>query len=213
MRRTADVRPAPRHLARRARPARRMARRSRPGGAAGLRAARPRLPLALRDALQLRADVGPSGRLDLVGPLRAGAALRHDGLRPRRARPRGRRRHLLRRRPQGARPLRACGRCATRSSRIAAPRLLPAERARTSSASRTCSASAATRPTPRRSSGSFGSKALDGHPTPATPFVRAGHRRLGRRPRRRRWASRWRRADCVRRAARRACTSSKARAA
>ncbi len=46
------------------------------------------------------------------------------------------------------------------------------ERCPTSSASKTCSASAAIRRTATPLFGEFGSKALDGHPTPATPFVR-----------------------------------------
>ena len=45
-------------------------------------------------------------------------------------------------------------------------------RPRSACASRTCSASAATRSPTRRSSAQFGAQALDGHPTPATPFVR-----------------------------------------
>ena len=44
--------------------------RSRRRSSRRLRDVRPRLPLALRAALQLRADVGPPGRLDLVGPVR-----------------------------------------------------------------------------------------------------------------------------------------------
>ena len=145
---------------------------ARRGGARPLRGGRPLLPLALRAPLQLRADVGPPRRLDLLGPLRRGHPLRRDGLRPREARPRGRRHRLLRRRPQGDGPLRDVG---------AARRARPRRRAR-----RCCPADAARAPAPRgparlppqpdrprrRSSASFGAKALDGHPTPATPFVR-----------------------------------------
>ena len=64
-----------------------------------------------------------------------------------------------------------CGRCATRSRASPHPRCCRRTR-RSSCGSRTCSASAATRPPRRRSSRSSGAKALDGHPTPATPFVR-----------------------------------------
>src|SRR5512147_662092 len=73
-------------------------------GAGALREPRPLLPLALRPALQLRADVGPSWRLDLLGSLRGGHPLRRGRLRARLSRPRGRGRRLLRRGPQGDGP-------------------------------------------------------------------------------------------------------------
>ena len=70
----------------------------------------------------------PGGSIS-SGPLRGRPALRRPGLRHRRAGPRGRRHHLLRRRPQGDGPLRACGRCATRSLRIGDPGAAPGRRA------------------------------------------------------------------------------------
>ena len=57
-------------------------------------------------------------------------------------------------------------------ARIAAPESAASCRRDFSSASKICSGSAATRGQRRRSSNKFGAKALDGHPTPATPFVR-----------------------------------------
>src|SRR3989304_1348947 len=63
-------------------------------GAPPLRDARPRLPLAVRAALQLRPHLGPSRRLDLVGPVRRRAPLRRARLRPPAARPPRRRRRL-----------------------------------------------------------------------------------------------------------------------
>ena len=78
---------------------------ARPGGTAPLRGDGPLLPLALRAALQLRADVGTPGRVDLLGPLRGGPAVRRHGLRARPAGPRRRRSDLVRGRPQGDGPL------------------------------------------------------------------------------------------------------------
>ena len=66
----------------------------RPGGpldagrARPLRDLRPHLPLALRAALQLRADLRSPRRVDLLGPLRRRHPLRRARLRPRRPGPR-----------------------------------------------------------------------------------------------------------------------------
>jgi hypothetical protein len=60
-------------------------------------------------AVQLRPDLGAPGRLDLVGPLRRGAALRRDGLRPGPAGSRGRGHHLVRGRAQGDGPVHDVG--------------------------------------------------------------------------------------------------------
>ena len=118
-----------------------------------LRGGRPLLPLAVRAPLQLRADVGPPRGLDLLGPVRRGDPLRRDGLRAREARPRRRGHRLLRGGSQGDGPLLDVG-----AARRARPRRQPgppAEGAPTSAcASRTCSASAATRRARRRSSAS-----------------------------------------------------------
>ena len=67
------------------------------------------LPRALRAAVQLRADLGASGRLDLGGALLGGAALRRSRLRPGRPRARRRRRALVCGRAQGHGPLRPVG--------------------------------------------------------------------------------------------------------
>src|SRR5665647_2422552 len=61
----------------------------------------PPVSLAVRPALQLRADVRAPRWLDLVRAFRGGDPFRRPRLRPRRPRPAGRRHHLLRRRPQG----------------------------------------------------------------------------------------------------------------
>ncbi len=98
---------------------------ARRGGPRPLRGGRPLLPVALRAPLQLRADVGPSRRLDLLGPLRRGDPLRRDGLRAREARPRGGRHRLLRGRSQGDGPLLDVG-----ASRRARPRRQPVSAAR-----------------------------------------------------------------------------------
>ncbi len=145
-----------------------LGRRPRP-----LREARPDLPVAVRPPLQLRAHVRPSGRLHLVGALRRGHPLRLGRLRPRRPRPRRRRHRLLRGRPQGDGPLRAVG-PARRDRRASADRpaaLLPADdrhRLRLEDLLGFRRNPITDTPLFR----AFGARALDGHPTPATPFVR-----------------------------------------
>ena len=79
------------------------------GGPRPLRDLRPHLPRALRAPLQLRADVGPPRRVDLVGAFHDRDPLRVRRLRRRRPRPRGRRHRLVRGRPQGDGPLRPVG--------------------------------------------------------------------------------------------------------
>ena len=67
------------------------------------------LPRHVRDPLQLRADVGPSGRVDLIRTHRGRPSLRRARLRRGASRARGRGRALLRRRTQGDGPLRHVG--------------------------------------------------------------------------------------------------------
>ena len=119
---------------------------------AALRGVRPLLPLAVRAALQLRADVGAPRRLDLVGPLRRRAALRrarttsspHPSARTPTSSPT----------PPGHKahgPLRDVGAARRDRARRAARRCC--RRTRSSGCgSRTCSASAATRSRRRRCS-------------------------------------------------------------
>ena len=140
-------------------------------GAGALRDVRPRLPLALRDALQLRADVGAPRRLHLVRPLRGRPAVRRLDYDVGAPRPRGRRHHLAT--PPATRPWACtpCGRCATRCLRIGDPALLPddeRQRLRLEDLLGFRRNPITATPLFRR----FRAKALDGHPTPATPFVR-----------------------------------------
>ena len=144
-----------------------------------IRAPRPGLSLALRPALQLRADLGPSRRLDLLGALRGGLLFDAPGLRFLRSGPRRRRHHFLRRRPQGPRALCHVGAAQRDGCASAAPSSCRATSGG-SCGSRTCSVSAATRSTATPLFTKLQVKALDGHPTPATPFVRLCHRRLRR---------------------------------
>ena len=146
---------------------------ARGGRARPLRGVRSLLPLALRAPLQLRADCPaiPGGSIS-SGRFVAGLLFDAHGLRPREPRPRGRRPHLLRGRTQGDGPLRDVGAAQRGRARRRTRACCPTDES-TSSGSRTCSASAATRRSddaavPRSST----RKALDGHPTPATPFVR-----------------------------------------
>ena len=93
------------------------------------------------------------------------------GLRPRRPRPRGRRHRLY---AAGHKAMGLYAMWALRdevAARRASRRCCRPTRS-SACGSRTCSASAATRSPRRRCSASFRAKALDGHPTPATPFVR-----------------------------------------
>ncbi len=152
------------------------------GGRAGrLRDPRSALPRALRPALQLRADLGPSRRLDLVGPLRGRPAVRRARLRP--GRLPSARTPTSCRMPPATRPWAStpCGRCATRSP--AWPRPSCCRRATPlACASRTCSAFAATRRPPRRCFAAMHAKGA-GRPPDAGHALRAPrHRRLGRRP-------------------------------
>ena len=97
------------------------------------------------------------------------AAVRRDGLRPCAPRTPGRRHHVLRGRAQGARPVRPVG--AAQRGRAHRGAGAVARRRKLACALRTCSASAATRVAMPPFTASH-AKALDGHPTPATPFVR-----------------------------------------
>ena len=140
------------------------------GRARPLRGVRPAVPLALRPPLQLRAHVGPPRRVDLVRAVRRGRALRRHGLRARRPGAAGRRPDQLRGRPQGHGPVRHVG-AARRSGRGGRP----------GAAARTAGAAPAPGGPPRVQAQphhatplfrEFGARALDGHPTPATPFVK-----------------------------------------
>ena len=121
------------------------ARRRRPRPLRGLR---PLLPLAVRAPLQLRADVGPPGRARSPRAASSRAllfdAMDYDA----RASPTARTPTSSPTRPATRRwASTRCGRCATSSRASASPALLPADAKRPRCASRTCSASAATRST------------------------------------------------------------------
>ena len=143
---------------------------ARRGGAGPLRGGRPLLPLALRAPLQLRADVGPPRGLDLLGPLRRRDPLRRDGLRRSRS-PTARTPTSSPTRPATRRwASTRCGRCATRSPASAPRRCCPqdaADRLRLEDLLGFRRNPTSATPLFRK----FGAKALDGHPTPATPFV------------------------------------------
>ena len=94
---------------------------------AALRALRPGLPLPVRDALQLRADVRPPRRLDFFRPVRRVAPVRIRWTTTwRRPIVRTRTSSPTRRATRPSACTR-CGRCETRSSRIGAPELLAAD--------------------------------------------------------------------------------------
>ena len=97
-----------------------------PGRARPLRGLRPPLPLALRPPLQLRADVGPPRRLDLLRARRRRRPLRRARLRARRPGPAGRRPRSATRPATRPWACTRCGRCATRWRAVADPALLPA---------------------------------------------------------------------------------------
>ena len=136
-----------------------------------LRHARSDLPHALRVHVQLRAAFRTSGRLDFLRPFRRAAALRRDGLRSRRVRSEHDADIISYAAGHKALGLYAMWALRNEIARIAAPELLPVEAQfqfrledllgfrRNPSAS-----------TPLFKK--FHAKALDGHPTPATPFVR-----------------------------------------
>ena len=151
-------------------------RGGRRGPAVGRRAGRLRdprsaLPLAVRPAVQLRADLRPPRRFDLGGALlgRRSCSTVSTTTSP----PPTATMPTSSRMPPGTRPWACtrCGPCATRSPASARPSCCPTTTG-SACASRTCSAFAATRPPPRRCSRPCSARALDGHPTPATPFVR-----------------------------------------
>ncbi len=132
---------------------------------------RPRLPFAVRHPLQLRAHLRPSRRLDLLGPLRRRhplSTLRTTTSAPRTARtptssptPPATRRWVSTR----------CGRCATSWRASARRSCCPPDveqRLRLEDLLGFRRNPITDTPLFRR----FGAKALDGHPTPATPFVR-----------------------------------------
>ena len=144
---------------------------ARRGGPRPLRGGRPRLPVALRPPLQLRPDVGPPRRLDLLGPLRRGDPVRRDGLRARQARPRRTPTSSPTRRATRRWASTRCGRCATSSPASATPALLPAD-AGTSLRLEDLLGFRRNPTTATPLFRSLGAKALDGHPTPATPFVK-----------------------------------------
>ena len=126
----------------------------------------------MRPALQLRADLGPPRRLHLVGALRGRASCSTRSTTTSPTRPRRRRHRLVRGRPQGDGPLRDVGPARRDRARSAAPRAAaaPTTRRRLRLEDLLGFRRNPTTATPlfRR----FGAKALDGHPTPATPFVR-----------------------------------------
>ena len=140
-------------------------------GAAALRGHGPLLPLALRAALQLRADVGTPGRVDLLGPLRGGPAVRRAWTTSSPGRtaptPTSSRTRPATRRWASTR----CGRCATSSRASRARRCCPrtsAERLRLEDLLGFRRNPISATPLFKK----FGAKPLDGHPTPAVPFVR-----------------------------------------
>jgi hypothetical protein len=168
---------APRGLDRHPRGAAGAAVLARRGG--GLRAAGPAVPLALRDAVQLRPHLGPPRRKHLVRAHRRLAAVRGDGLRRGRPRPRRRRPAELRRRPQGAGAVRDVG----------AARRDPAHRRPRAPSRRRAEAAAAGRPAGLPPQPHPGHRALPPAPRQMAgraPHARhavreARHRRVGRR--------------------------------